>query len=536
MQNSAGDRFIDDAAERLRGRGLDANADFGMLEIVTEFAERIIAADRTFNDTPAEFPDELRAALFTAALVPGTPLLRRIVSRGDAQATIGGACTVVEYSRSGSKERVLSALSDGAGVGVDLSDEGDPVTTLRELNDDVRDLDDRLRRADRRPVACMATLSSRHPRVAEFIAAKQNEDFLHWRFNISIRMEDYEEERSLLRKPLAEMAHYCAEPGILFWDRVEAESPTPTMLPISTAPCAEVALAEGEQCLFAYLNLVAFVTPAGFDFAHLEKVVTLATRALDDAAEICLNAVEVKPAWAQTRRIGIGIMGFADALIGLGISYAADGALQLADRIARILMRASGMESTRLASSRGPFPLFAESRYRDENWVRSVYARALVDSGEQGDRDCLGAIASAIRDRGIRNASTVAFPPTGNASDLTGVSKSLEPRRSRADIYRGVDALRRYGVRPETLDEAVFVTEDAISGDQHVLVQAAFQRASIDAVSKTVNLPQTATVDDVARVIDLAYETGCKGITVFRDNCLSERAVASGSSELTTVP
>lgn len=118
----------------------------------------------------------------------------------------------------------------------------------------------------------------------------------------------------------------------------------------------------------------------------------------------------------------------------------------------------------------------------------------------------------------------MAFPPTGNASELTGVSKSLEPRRTADDLRASLKALHRYSALDGEPAATVLVTEDEVSPMQHVEVQAAFQAASIDAVSKTVNLPNHATIDDVQTIFDYAYRTGCKGITVFRDGCLSERS------------
>lgn len=536
MRNTLGSgRFVDDAVGLLRSRGLDTPEEVGMSELIAEFARQIGTADARFHDGPMSFQENLHTALEAAELVPGTPLLRKILSRGHADDGVGGACTVVTFSRSGSRERVLAALTDGTGVGVDLSEEDNPVAALRALNDDVLKLDNQLRSENRRPVACMATLSSSHPRVEDFIRAKEYADFMQWRFNISVRIEDYSAEREQLLPRMAQLAHFCGEPGMLFWDRVHEDSPTPTMLPTSTAPCAEVALADGEQCMFAYLNLVSFVTADGFDIARLAEVVALGTRVLDNATQICLDAADIKPAWEQTRRVGIGVMGYADALIGLGIAYTDDAAIELADKIARIMLVASGEESADLARTRGPFPLFGRSKYCDEQWLRNVYGRVLTASSDSADRAAIDRLVASIQKLGIRNSSTVALPPTGNASELTGVSKSLEPRRTPADITRGLEVLGRYGIPTADLDSTTFVTEEQISGRQHVRVQAAFQSGSIDAVSKTVNLPQHATVEDVAEIIDYAYETGCKGVTVFRDGSLGERFRVGTVAEPTVV-
>lgn len=524
MPNTVGSpAYVAEAPEYLRIRGLEAARDRSMDELSREFAARIAATDRAFGGPGGDFEERLAEAITAGRIVPGTPLWRRILTGQVEAGSVGGACTVISYSKSGSRERVLEALANGAGIGVDLSNEQDPVEALQALNEDILQLDHRLRADNRRPVACMATLSSRHPRVLEFMSMKRNADFMNWRFNISVRVADYGAERDNLVKDFAENAHYCGEPGVLFWDRVDLMAATPTLRPESTAPCAEVALAEGEQCMFGYLNLVAYIREGQCDYKLLERDASLAARMLDNATQICLDAVDDRPSWWQTRRTGVGAMGYADACIATGVRYGSADAVAFARQAAARLFIGASRESVQMARERGAFPLFKDSKFGDDTWVRRTYGRCLTEAASANPA-ALEELAEGIRRHGIRNSSCVAFPPTGNASELTGVSKSLEPRRTADDLRSGLGALHRYGALDGDPAVTVLVTEDEVSPMQHVEVQAAFQAASIDAVSKTVNLPNHATIDDVQTIFDYAYRTGCKGITVFRDGCLSERS------------
>lgn len=356
MPNTVGSpSYVAKASEYLRIRGLETARDRSMDELSREFAARIAATNRAFDGADQDFEERLAEAIVTGRIVPGTPLWRRILSDQVEAGSVGGACTVVSYSKFGSKERVLEALASGAGVGVDMSEEQDPVGALQSLNEDILQLDHRLRADSRRPVACMATLSSRHPRVLEFMSMKRNADFMNWRFNISVRVSDYEAERDDLVKDFAKNAHYCGEPGVLFWDRVDLMTATPTLRPESTAPCAEVALAEGEQCMFGYLNLVAYVHNGQSDFELLEQDASLTARMLDNATQICLDAADHRPSWWQTRRTGVGAMGYADACIATGVRYGSTEAVAFARQAAARLFVGASRESVRMAQERGPF-------------------------------------------------------------------------------------------------------------------------------------------------------------------------------------
>lgn len=523
MPNLVGNSaYVEIAPSLIERRGLETVDGRSMEELGTEFAAKICEAEQGDTDQTDSFRHDLGEAIAAGRIVPGTPLWRRILSAHAHDGSVGGACTVVSYANSGSREKVLRALAAGSGVGIDLSDEHDPVGALTALNADVLDLDNRLRAEDRRPVACMATLSSPHPAIMDFVRMKREADFMSWRFNLSVRVEDYHAEHADLLAALAENAHFCGEPGVLFWDRVDEMTATPTMPPESTAPCAEVALAEGEQCMFAYLNLIAYVRDGVCDFELLERDSAIAAHLLDNATHICLSEADEKSSWRLTRRTGVGAMGYADACIAAGLRYGSSEAVQLARGMTSRLFVGATRESIRLAKERGAFPIFEQSKYQDQGWLRDVYTRCLRHP-DSVDTSVADDIVNGINRYGIRNSSCVAFPPTGNASELTGVSKSVEPRRSSDDLAAGIEVLRRYGAIDDDPESSVLVTEDEISASQHVEVQAAFQAASIDAVSKTVNLPNSASVDDVRAIFDYAYATGCKGITVFRDGCLSER-------------
>ncbi|HEY65419.1 MAG TPA: ribonucleoside reductase class II [Caldilineae bacterium] len=309
--------------------------------------------------------------------------------------------------------------------------------------------------------------------------------------------------------------------------------------------CGEQPLLPNEACNLGSINLLRFVKPAGqrekhqnghqperhpgIDWEELERVVRLSVRFLDDVIEVNPYPLpEVRKAVEGNRRIGLGVMGWADVLFALGIPYDSEEALELAHQVMGFINEIGHDESARLAEERGPFP----------NWPQSIYAD----------------------DRPLRNATVTTIAPTGTISIIAGASSGIEPLFALAFSHivgerhlTFIDPVfeqvaRERGFYSEELMEKVaetgtlqgitdlpedvrrvFVTAHEIAPEWHVRMQAAFQAHTDNAVSKTINLPNSATIEDVANAYLLAYKEGCLGITVFRDGCKGTQVLHAGT-------
>lgn len=318
-------------------------------------------------------------------------------------------------------------------------------------------------------------------------------------------------------------AHASGEPGICFIDRVNEDNPTPHIGRIeATNPCGEQPLLPYESCNLGSINLVKFVDRGHrkVDWNGLEEIINHAMQFLDNVIDInCYPIQEIEEATLGNRKIGLGVMGFADALILLGIRYDSDEAAQFAEKVSRFITEAAHKASERLAGIRETFP----------NWEGSIW--------------------DTEHHHPMRNAACTTIAPTGSISIIAGCSAGIEPIFSIAIKRRALDGkefieihplIEQMGKRdgwmtdrirdalteglppgeipgfPKDLAE-VLVTAHEVAPEWHVRIQAAFQEHIDNAVSKTVNLPAEATVEDVDKVFRLAYESGCKGITVYRD-------------------
>lgn len=547
----------DETIENALQRTLDS-----LTEMDTQLNDGI--EDRQFADLSTKLVNE-------GVICFGTPILTNAGREG----AITAACTVLPIiMRDGHPDikkfhsDSYAALDQAVGTGYDLSDVDEPAATLIELNAALDQINTHLLEQNQRPVASMATLRADHPGVIDFVKAKREVDFMKWRFNISLFVTEElfvaaeagrpwalrdaegtiveEIDPNQLLDEIAECAHYCGEPGVLFKDRIDYDNPTPQWEYKSTAPCAEVAMAEGEACQFSYVNVASLVTDGKFDSEEFASAVRVMTRLLDSSVEytiqnndsLQLSLVE------QKRRVGVGITGYADLLIRLRIPYSSPDALQLAGEISELLDYHSKVESVSLAEKRGAFPAFSISRYIDPEWTQRKMPRSTgVITGEDWDR-----LFAGIDRHGIRNASTTAMPPTGTSSAIIGSSKSLEPLFELTDfqgnVHRSVrESLEKtFGVHGvERLIGAIAAdgssfrdsvqlsgvghleTARQISQDAHMGVQANFQSFLDEALAKTINLPNDATKEDVLEAMWGAYRLKLKGLTVFRDNCLTER-------------
>ncbi|HOP70476.1 MAG: vitamin B12-dependent ribonucleotide reductase [Bacillota bacterium] len=419
--------------------------------------------------------------------------------------------------------------------------------------------------------ANMGILRVDHPDILEFITCKTDTKELN-NFNISVGItekfmqaveagEDYElinprnrkvtgklNAREVFEK-IVDQAWRNGEPGIVFLDRLNKDNPTPELGEIeSTNPCGEQPLLPYEACCLGSINLGAFTRAVWqeglpgtadpdlfIDWKGMADAVRLAVHFLDNLIDANKYPLpEIDNMSHGNRKIGLGVMGWADMLLDLGIPYNSEQAVKLAEQVMEFIEKESVEASKELAKTRGVFP----------NWEKSIYA----DKG--------------IR---LRNATTTTIAPTGTISIIAGASSGIEPLFSIAFTRNVLDNKKLVEVNPrfqrvaeargfysqelmekiaehgtlhgisEVPDDVkrIFVTAHEITPEWHVKMQAAFQKYTHNAVSKTVNFRREATREDVRDVFIQAYKLGCKGVTVYRDGSREEQVLTVGAKTVT---
>lgn len=378
--------------------------------------------------------------------------------------------------------------------------------------------------------ANMGVLRCDHPDIMEFITMKGVEDYLV-NFNISVAitdafMEALERDKEIplvfkgktykvvkarqIWDAIIEGAWTNGEPGVIFIDELNRHNPTPHIGKFeATNPCGEQPLLPYEACTLGSANLVQHVD-VKLKWDLLEKTVRTGVRMLNRIIDVQMYPLpEIEKMHKANRKIGLGVMGWADLLLLLNIRYDSEDAPSLAKEVMKFVTDISVDESKKLAEEKGVFP----------NWEGSVW-----------------------QEKGIpmRNATTTTIAPTGSLSIIAECSSGIEPvfawetiQKRPVGEHRVVHPLYRQ-VKENNPDEPLppcFVTAGDIPSEWHVKMQAAFQESTHNAVSKTVNLPNTATTKDVDKIFKTAYDLGCKGITVYRDGSRNEQVISASKKE-----
>ncbi len=401
--------------------------------------------------------------------------------------------------------------------------------------------------------ANMGILRVDHPDILDFITCK-DEDHRFNNFNISVAatnefMEAVEKgEKYPLRNPrtkeivrylnakevFEKMVYYAwknGDPGIIFIDRINKDNPTPQVGEIeSTNPCGEQPLLPYESCNLGSINLSHMVKHDEIDWEKLGLVTERAVHFLDNVIDMNRYTLpQIEALTKANRKIGLGVMGFADLLIQLGIPYDHPKAFETGEKVMAFIQERGRKASRALALKRGSFPNFEKS-----------ILKARWDT--------------------MRNATVTTIAPTGTLSIIAGTSSGIEPLFALAFVRHVLDGkellemnpffeaiAKREGFYSEELMRKIaqighlndlpgisenikrlFVTAHDISPEDHIRMQAAFQKFTDNAVSKTVNFPHEATVEDVAKVYELAYRLGCKGVTIYRDRSREKQVLYKG--------
>ncbi len=432
-----------------------------------------------------------------------------------------------------------------------------PVSFLRVFNGAT----EAVKQGGTRRGANMGILRVDHPDILEFIESKLDGGITN--FNISVAITEkfmealrQDTEYDLVAPHTKEVvgrlrardvfdrivkaAWRTGDPGLFLIDRCNAgrANPTPTLAEVeATNPCGEQPLYPNEACNLGSINLAKFFkVGAGngkgyIDWDDLERVVRTSVRFLDNVIDANPYPLpEIDASVKANRRIGLGVMGWADLLFELGIPYDSDEALHLAGEVMRFIQDKGHDESARLSDERGPFPNWPRSIYQDERPLRNSTVTTIAPTGT------ISIIANCSS--GIEPVFALAFSHIVGDRHLTFVNPIFERVAKTQGFYseelmkavaeRGT--VRGLGGVPDDV-QRVFVTAHEIDTEWHVRMQAAFQKYTDNGVSKTINLPNSATEEDVAKAYLLAYELGCIGITVFRDGCKGEQVLHVGTKK-----
>jgi ribonucleoside-diphosphate reductase alpha chain len=556
------------ALEVLKARYLLRDEKENIIETPPLLLERVAKAisnvDKTYGDDPEKSQKTFYDMMAKLEFIPNTPTLF------NAGTDIGqlSACFVLPVGDS--LEDIFNAVKNmalieqtGGGVGFDFSrlrPKGDivkstkgvasgPVSFMR-IFDTATEV---IKAGGKRRGAMMGILKVDHPDVLEFITAKQNSQFLS-NFNVSVAVTDEfmgavkgdgeywlvnprnkEKVKTFKAKHVWDLIAISAwtsgDPGVVFIDEVNRHNPTPEVGRIdSTNPCGEQPLLPYESCNLGSINLSKMVYDGKINWEKLQETVRNAVHFLDNVVDANVYPLkETAYITRANRKIGLGVMGVADMLIMLGIPYDSEEALKTGEQVMAFIEKEAHKKSKEIAEARGSFPNFEKSIWKDKyNAFRNATVTTVAPTGTISIiAGCSSGIEPLFAVSFMRSVlSGARLFETNALFEETAKTRGFYSAKIFEEIARTGSVQKIEGI-PEDV-KRLFVTALDIDPVWHIKMQAAFQKSTDNAVSKTVNLPNGATVEEVREIYDLAWKLKCKGVTIFRYGSKPEQVLYIG--------
>lgn len=549
----------------LEKRYLLRNANGEVIETTDQLFRRVAkAVAEPEGSNAAEYEEKFYALMTSLDFLPNSPTLMNAGTPGGQLS----ACFVLPIEDS--MEGIFNTLRDAALIHKTGGGTGFSFSRLRPKDSVVKSTGgiasgpisfmhaynaatEAIKQGGKRRGANMGMLRVDHPDILDFIKCKKDKTKLT-NFNISVAITDkfmqavqedstYELFNPYTKKVEKELpARYVwdeivkaawesGEPGIFFIDRANQFNPTPMLGEFeATNPCGEQPLLPYESCNLGSINLGNMVINGRVDYTRLARTIELAVRFLDNVIEINKYPLpQIERATKLTRKIGLGVMGWADMLLKRRIPYNSKQAIDLAEQVMKFITTYARICSIHLGKERGSFPAKDKSIWKDYEYMRNAALTTIAPTGT------ISMIAEASS--GIEPIFGYAYTKTVmDNTSFTYVNEILKETLEERGLYTQeiIDKLLKTG-RVSTIEELpedikeIFVCAYDITAEDHIKMQAAFQKYTDNAISKTINFPKDATIEDIHNGYLLAYKLGCKGVTVYRDGSRDSQVLNIGT-------